>query len=118
MRKEYLPSPVSLSGCVVVSVTDFAAASNKPLPRKRCPPLGAHGLPDADHDGYPDVCVTKKTIVGFRHRLKLSGPRRSSLSQEFVLCVFTCFARCDNCPRVSNKGQHDIDKDHIGDVRG
>ena len=37
----------------------------------------------------------------------------SSETWHPTVCVTT---RCDNCVRVPNPGQHDIDKDHIGDV--
>ena len=38
------------------------------------------------------------------------------LDESVDLLSGTTGGRCDNCPRVSNALQRDIDKDHIGDV--
>ena len=104
---------------VVGAVFADAGAARGGNPRKACPSIGTHDLTDSDQDGRPDVYVACHGCVWSQWKLG----HRKGLTLRSYLCAWCVglrshdWSRCDNCPLVSNYFQHDVDKDHVGDVR-
>ena len=112
-------SAVPLLAAVGFTINVDAAAARGGNPRKACPPIGTHDLTDSDQDGRPDVYVACHGCVWSQWKLG----HRKGLTLRSYLCAWCVglrshdWSRCDNCPLVSNYFQHDVDKDHVGDVR-